>query len=120
MIKPRWFARIPPAKVVLAHESDHPRPDGIRLGRITVDSEEEGRCGNYVAADDRSYGEWICYHDKSLLQPYVSVIRLKAVDGVVLMEIGFTQWTQLHRCVWVDRCRFFPVGHNGLPLDYRK
>lgn len=95
MLKPRWYEGIPPAEDVQAHETDHPRPDGIRLGRIVVNME-------YIDADDRSQGEWLVYHHKSRLEPYVSVVRLKAVNGTVLLAVGFTAWDRLEDCFWAN------------------
>src|ERR1700733_7397556 len=113
----KWFENIPDAASVLAHETQHPRPDGIRLGRITVDA--PNRPGVYVETDDLSYGEWVCYHHKSRLQPYVSVIRLKVANGVVLMAIGFTSWSPLSHMFWANESRYFPVGQDGLPKDFQ-
>lgn len=118
MLNAKWFEEIPCAAAVFAHESDHPRPDGIRLGRITLSRETGPVGGEYIKCDDRSYGEWVCYHDKSRLQPYVSVIRLKAVNGEVLMEVGFTSWLVLSECQWANECRYYPVGQDGLPIGF--
>lgn len=116
MTKARWYEGIPPAEAVAEHETEHPRPDGIRLGRITV-SRTEG-AGDYVKSNDWAYGDWICDHYQSRLQPYVGYQRLKVLDGEVLMAVGFTGWLPLSQCKWANECRFFPAGVNGLPLDY--
>lgn len=107
-----WFEGIPTAQAVLDHESEHPRPDGIRLGRISTD-DTAGSC--YVKTNDWSYGEWICHHYKSKLEPYVSVLRLKTVNSEVFMAVGFCCWCKLSACNWSAECRYFPVGQNGLP-----
>ena len=114
-----WIEGVPSAEAVRAHESVHPRPDGIKLGRISVDR-GEGRTfrPEVVMCDDRSYGEWVCYHHVSRLQPYVSVIRLKEVDGEVLMANGFTAWHALLDTRWAAECRYFPVGTDGLPVGF--
>lgn len=113
-----WIkGRIPTADEVRANESDHPRPDGIRLGRITI-SRQDKPTGEYVEADDRSYGEWLCYHRASRLQPYASVQRLKAVGDEVLQEVGFTGWMPLAEMLRATECEYFPVGKDGLPADY--
>ena len=114
-----WIEGIPDAEAVRAHESDHPRPDGVRLGDISVDRREGQtfKCER-VICDDRSYGEWICYHYASRLQPYVSVIRLKEVNGEVLAESGLTAWHALLDTEWAAQCRYFPVGVDGLPIGF--
>src|SRR5258708_5441291 len=117
MLKAKWFDGVPDVLSVFDHQSDHPRPDGIRLGRITVDSDSKPG-GEYVQTDDRGYGEWVCHHHKSQLQPYVSILRLKAVNGEVLMELGFTSWLRLDSCPWAKECRYYPVGQDGLPKAY--
>ncbi len=114
---------MPPAEALAAHETEHPRPDRIRLGRITVTAHRPNGGPNdhdtrYVKCDDKSYGEWVVFHAKSLLQPYAGIIRLKAVDGVVYQEIGFTGWSPLADARWSKDSRYFPVGHDGLPVGF--
>jgi hypothetical protein len=114
-----WVEGLPSPEAVKSHESDHPRPDGIRLGRINVDrlGENNAFSSDSVRTDDRSYGEWICHHYDSQLQPYVGIVCLKEVGGEVMMALGFTAWAPLASTTWAHKCRYFPVGQNGLPLE---
>ncbi|MDE1940619.1 MAG: hypothetical protein KGI66_00680 [Patescibacteria group bacterium] len=112
----QWFSGIPPIEEINKHESYHPRPDGLRLGRVTVD-DGDGSNSRYVKADDRSYGDWICNHHQSKLQTYLSFVRLKTIEGSVYFELGFTSWVPLEATSWAKDCLFFPVASNGLPVE---
>jgi len=111
-----WIMGIPDPAKVKSHESDHPRPDGYREDNISV-SRTETPGGVYVECDGRSFGEWVCIHPKRPIEPYVSILRLKEVNGEVLMQLGFTSWLPLSQTRWAAGCEFYPVGQNGLPLD---
>lgn len=115
MTPQKWYEGVPPVEAVLANETQHTRPDGIRLGRITVGDKDGSR---YVATDDWSYGEWLSYRHKSDFQPWVGIQRLKVVEGVVVFAIGFTQWETLASMPWANETLYFPVGQNGLPVFY--
>ena len=125
----KWINGLPSAEAVAAHETEHgPRRDGVRLPTITV-----GRVvqkADYITlnqdkteivdleASETVFGEWIVIHRGGALGEYIGVNRLKAVNGEVLYAIGFCQWGRLSDCVWGEPSSYFPVGPNGLPLDY--
>ena len=126
-MKAKWYLGMPPAEAVAEHETDHPRTDGIRLRHISVTAHRPGGGPNdydhfYVECDDRSYGEWIVHYPNSNMVPYASIARLKAVDGVVYEEMGFTGWhplgEKLDTWKWAKDARFFPVGDDGLPIGF--
>lgn len=117
MTPQKWYEGIPPAEAVLANETQHPRPDGIRLGDITV-SYRDKPGGVIKKTDDLSYGEWVSFHYKSRLQSYVSISRLKVVDGEVLVASGFCMWMPLSEIFNANDTRYFPVGQDGLPVFY--
>lgn len=117
----RWYEGPPDPAAVKAHESDHPRTDGIKWRSTTMrvgDTEYGGAGGREVEGDDREYGEWIVHHYKSKYERYVSVVRLKKVEGRVITAVGFTQWIVLDQCRWANECRYFPVGQDGLPVGF--
>lgn len=115
-MKPQWYDGPPPPDAVAEHESPHPRPDGIRLGRVTVSDKDS--VSKYVPTDDWSYGEWISYHHKSRLQPYVGIVRLKVVEGIVYQAVGFCQWDNASLFRSAPDTRFYPVGKDGLPVGF--
>lgn len=121
---------MPSPEAVAAHETLHVRADGVVLSTITVG--RVIRKADYLTketssdkteivelpSDERAYGLWIVIHRGGMLGEYVGVNRLKSVNGEVLYGIGFCQWGRLSDCVWAGKSSYFPVGPNGLPLDY--
>lgn len=115
-----WIEGIPSANAVRAHESDHPRPDGIRLGRINVDRGEGSSFKvDTLQCDDCSFGSWLCYHHASRLEPWTSIVWLKEVNGEVLIASGFTSWHPLAETQWAAQCKYYPVGIDGLPVGFK-
>ncbi len=118
----KTFSGIPPADVVKRHETQHPRKDGVRLNRITLDrlrpgngSQAEQFESQYIPADDWSFGDWMCQHLGGVTEPYLSALRLKEVNGEVVYQIGFTGWMRLSDAKWANECRYFPVTQEGFP-----
>lgn len=115
----KWIQGIPSADAVVAHETDHPRADGIHIGEIMVAHGDGTFRIDRIKTNERMYGEWLCYHKVTRFEPYSSIMRLKAVDGTVYMALGFTQWEALNKCFWASGCIYMPVSNEGLPLDYK-
>lgn len=117
-----WIEGIPPAELVKQHESHHPRVDGVRETIISISESEDGKVvpPRNVESDGQSYGEWICLHPASRhTEQYLSIVTLKEHGGMVLLRNGFTFWQPLDKTRWGAKCRYFPVGKDGLPTDYK-
>jgi len=84
----QWYKGIPPVIAVSAHETLHPRQDGITwISDIQVSYDEKDH--RIVKGDARLFGNWIINHVKSSIDPYVGIGRLKVIDGEVFMALGF-------------------------------
>ena len=114
----QWYEGIPPVEAVRAHETLHPRKDGVGdLGELMASYSENDH--RYPRGDARVFGQWIVYHDKARnVETYTSTARLKVIEGEVFMQLGFTQWLRMESVRWKDEIRCFPVGDDGLPLGY--
>lgn len=114
----QWYEGIPPVEAVAAHETLHPRKDGVEWLTSVQASYSEGDHRS-VPGDGRVFGNWIVHHSKSKFEPYVSTCRLKLIDGKVFMALGFCQWLLMESVRWKDEIRCYPVGDDGLPLNFK-
>ena len=56
----QWYEGIPPVEAVEAHETLHPRKDGVvGLGELMVSYDENDH--RYPNGDARIFGQWIVY-----------------------------------------------------------
>jgi hypothetical protein len=122
----RWYEGPLSADIVEAHETPHPRKDGVRLYDISVSA--GGANGSnqhrhyYVPCDPQSWGNWIVVYPNSPFEGSLNITQLKAVDGVVYEQMGHTAWHPLNEKLeswdWAKAARFFPVGEDGLPSGF--
>jgi hypothetical protein len=113
----RWYKGIPPVEAVAAQETLRKRRDGITLSYLSISDERDYPC--YAPGNEMLFGNWIVNHIKSNIEPYVSISRLKVIEGSVYMQIGFTQWLKMDTVRWKNDIECYPVGDNGLPVGFK-
>jgi len=74
--------------------------------------------GERIDGNEQEYGTWLCDHVASPIQRYTGIVRLKVIDGRVLQALGFTSWMPLDEMIGAEKNKFYPVGEDGLPVDY--
>ena len=122
----QWYEGPLPPELVAAHETPHPRKDGVDLGDISVSSQDAKSSNQfnnyYVPCDPQSWGNWLVIYPNSPFEGSLNITKLKAVAGIVYEQMGHTSWVPLNEKLegwnWAKGARYFPVGEDGLPLGF--
>lgn len=119
----KWIYGIPSVEAVRQHEILHP---GLMSHNRSYCLHDINVCridkpgGDVVSVDQEdSHGLWICIDDKATLgagSPHI--LRLRVVKNEILQAVGYCMWMPLVETTWAMRSRYFPLGSDGLPIDY--
>jgi hypothetical protein len=118
----QWIQGIPTVEQIEKHEREHPGPvtrtTDFRLPNITVQREAKAPPDSVPVENEESYGNWLCVGKYAKHFGQVpALLRLRSVNGEVLIAVGFCMWTPLAEHNGAAGAKYLPVDAQGLPLS---